>query len=317
MEIVEGLLKGDRRSLAKAISLVENDDPRKRETLKRIYPSTGKAYIIGFTGAPGSGKSSLVDRVVGVMRREGYTVGIIAVDPTSPFTGGAILGDRIRMQEHTEDKDVFIRSMGTRGSLGGLSRATRDTVQLMDAFGKDIIIIETVGVGQSEVDIVKNADTTIVVLTPAGGDSVQTIKAGIMEIADIFVVNKSDLPNADRTRTEISVMLDLNEKRAWRPPIVQTVTLSSEGTTQLWEEIQGHRAYLEKEGLLSTLRLERAKKDIQDHIEYIVKSRVWDQVTGTNMFEKALGQIYNKETDPYTAAQKILERISLDNRNEG
>ena len=315
MDIIDGLLKGERRALAKAISLVENEDPRKKETLKQIYPHTGKAYIIGFTGAPGSGKSSLVDRVVKVMRGEGKTVGIIAVDPTSPFTGGAILGDRIRMQEHTEDKDVFIRSMGTRGSLGGLSRATRDTVQLMDAFGKDIIIIETVGVGQSEVDIVKNADTTIVVLTPAGGDSVQTIKAGIMEIADIFVINKSDLPNADRTRTEVSVMLDLDEKRKWRPPIVQTITLNNEGTDELWKEIIGHRAYLEGEDLLANLRLERAKRDIEDHIEYIVKNRVWDQVTGTNMFEKALKQIHHKETDPYTAAYSILERISLDNKD--
>ncbi len=315
MDIIEGLLKGERRALAKAISLVENEDTRKREALKQIYPHTGKAYIIGFTGAPGSGKSSLVDRVVKVMRSEGKKVGIVAVDPTSPFTGGAILGDRIRMQEHTEDKDVFIRSMGTRGSLGGLSRATRDAAQLMDAFGKDIVIIETVGVGQSEVDIVKNADTTIVVLTPAGGDSVQTIKAGIMEIADIFVINKSDLPNADRTRTEISVMLDLGERKKWRPPIVQTITLNNEGTDQLWKEIQDHRTYLETEGLLDTLRLERAKRDIEDHIEHIVKSRVWDQVTGTNMFEKALAQIHNKETDPYTAAHQILERISLDNKD--
>ncbi len=315
MDIVEGLLKGDRRALARAISLVENEDSRKRETLQQIYPHTGNAYIIGFTGSPGSGKSSLVDRIVGIMRGEGKKVGIIAVDPTSPFTGGAILGDRIRMQEHTEDKDVFIRSMGTRGSLGGLSRATRDVVQLMDAFGKDIIIIETVGVGQSEVDIVKNADTTIVVLTPAGGDSVQTIKAGIMEIADIFVINKADLPNADRTRTEVSVMLDLNEKSSWRPPIVQTVTLKNEGTDILWQEVQGHKGYLETEGLLSSLRLARAKRDIEDHIEHLIKSRVWDQVIGTNMFEKAIKQIHNKETDPFSAAQSILERISLDNKD--
>jgi len=315
LDIVEGLLKGDRRALARAISLVENEDSRKRETLQQIYPHTGNAYIIGFTGSPGSGKSSLVDRIVGIMRGEGKKVGIIAVDPTSPFTGGAILGDRIRMQEHTEDKDVFIRSMGTRGSLGGLSRATRDVVQLMDAFGKDIIIIETVGVGQSEVDIVKNADTTIVVLTPAGGDSVQTIKAGIMEIADIFVINKADLPNADRTRTEVSVMLDLNEKSSWRPPIVQTVTLKNEGTDILWQEVQGHKGYLETEGLLSSLRLARAKRDIEDHIEHLIKSRVWDQVIGTNMFEKAIKQIHNKETDPFSAAQSILERISLDNKD--
>jgi LAO/AO transport system kinase len=198
-QIVKGVLNGDRRMVARAISLIENEDVNKNSILSELYPHTGKAYVIGITGAPGSGKSSLVDRLLATLRQRGLTVGVIAVDPTSPFTGGAILGDRIRMQEHALDKDIFIRSMGTRGSLGGLSRATKDAIQVLDAFGKDIVVVETVGVGQSEVDIIKYADTTLVVLTPASGDSVQTIKAGIMEIADVFVVNKADLAGADRT----------------------------------------------------------------------------------------------------------------------
>lgn len=314
MNIVEGLIKGDRRALARAISMVENEDPSKNEILKGIYSHTGKAYIIGFTGSPGSGKSSLVDKLVSVMRREGLTVGIIAVDPTSPFTGGAILGDRIRMQEHTEDKDVFIRSMGTRGSLGGLSRATKDAVQLLDAFGKDVIIIETVGVGQSEVDVVKNADTTVVVLTPASGDSVQTIKAGIMEIANIFVVNKSDLPNADRTRTEINLMLDLdNKEKEWRPSIVPTITLTNEGIEDLWEELKKHRRFLEKGDRLAQLRRERVKRDIADHMEHIIKSRLWEKISGTALFEKTIEKINNRDLDPISGAQKVLDRVSLDN----
>ncbi len=314
MNIVEGLIKGDRRALARAISLVENEDSSKNEILKGVYTHTGKAYIIGFTGSPGSGKSSLVDKLVSVIRREGLTVGIVAIDPTSPFTGGAILGDRIRMQEHTEDKDVFIRSMGTRGSLGGLSRATKDAVQLLDAFGKDIVIIETVGVGQSEVDVVKNADTTVVVLTPASGDSVQTIKAGIMEIANIFVVNKSDLPNADRTRTEINLMLDLdNKKKEWRPPIISTISLTSEGIEELWEELKKHRQFLEEGDRLAAIRRERVKREIVDYMEHIIKSRLWEKISGTTLFEKTIEKISQRDLDPISGAEKVLERVNLDN----
>jgi len=313
--MIEELLKGDRRALARAISVVENNDSLKREVLKDIYPHTGKAYIIGFTGYPGSGKSSLVDRLIYVMRKEGLKVGVIAIDPTSPFSGGAFLGDRIRMQEHTGDKDVFIRSMGTRGSLGGLSRATGDVVQLLDAFGKDIIIIETVGVGQSEVDIVKNADTTIVVLTPASGDSIQVIKAGIMEIADIFVINKSDIPGAERTKTEINIMLDLDKRKKYRPPVVQTITMNNEGIVELWEEINKHRHYLESEGILEHLRKERARRDVTENLEHLVKNMLWGRISGTAMFEQAIEKINNKELDPFSAAQGILEKVNLDNRS--
>jgi LAO/AO transport system kinase len=309
LTIISGFLRNERRALARAISIVENEGPQKEEILKITFPLIGNAYIIGFTGPPGSGKSSLVSKLIYFLRQEGLKVGVIAVDPTSPFTGGAILGDRIRMQEHTGDREVFIRSMGARGSLGGLSGATRNVIQLMDACGKDIIIVETVGVGQSEVDIAKNADSTIVVLTPAGGDSVQTIKAGIMEIADIFVVNKSDLPNAERTRIEINNMLDLVHKEKWRPPVVKAISLNNEGIEELWTKIQDHRRFLEKGGHLENLRKERIKKDTAEHIEQIIKKMLMEKIISTNMFEKAIEKINNRETDPLSAAQDILHQL--------
>jgi LAO/AO transport system kinase len=298
---------------ARAISLIENDDPSRNKILSALYPHTGKAFVIGITGAPGAGKSSLVDRLLETLRKQGLTVGVIAVDPTSPFSGGAILGDRIRMQEHALDKDIFIRSMGTRGSLGGLSRATKDAVQVLDAFGKDVLIIETVGVGQSEVDIIKYADTTIVVLTPAGGDSVQTIKAGIMEIADIFVVNKADLPGADRTCSEVSMMLDLGANgRKWRPPVVRTITMDGTGIAEMYEAIGKHREFLQETGHLEKVRAERIRRDVLDLIEYKIKSAVWDQVSGSEEFDELVSQIMSREMDPYTAAVQILSSINLE-----
>lgn len=312
-KVIEGVLNRDRRMVARAISLIENNDNGRTKILSEIYPHTGNAYVIGITGAPGAGKSSLVDRLLTTLRQQGLSVGVIAVDPTSPFTGGAILGDRIRMQEHALDKDVFIRSMGTRGSLGGLSRATKEAVQVLDAAGKDVIIIETVGVGQSEVDIIKYADTTIVVLTPAGGDSVQTIKAGIMEIADIFIVNKADLPGADRTFSEISMMLDLGgAMREWRPSIVRTVTLDGSGITDMQKAIFEHREFLETSGHLQKIRKDRIRRDIIDLIEYRIKSTVWEQISGSEEFDLLTNQIMSRETDPYTAAAQILTGINLD-----
>jgi len=309
--LVKDLLAGNRRAAARLITLIENDDEEKRSLLKEIYPHTGKAFIIGITGAPGAGKSSLVDRLLQQIRAEGLTAGIIAVDPTSPFSGGAILGDRIRMQDHALDAGVFIRSMGTRGSLGGLSRSTREAIQVLDAFGKDIVIVETVGVGQSEVDIVKTADSTVVILTPAGGDSVQTIKAGIMEIADVFVINKADLPGAERTATEINMMLDMNGEKPWRPPVLPTVSIKGDGVDKLWEALQEHRTFLEDSGKLLDVRRQRVRRELTEQVEYLVKTRIWDEVRDTIELDSLVEKISKRQQDPYSAAGELLAKINF------
>jgi len=310
-QLVQDLLKGNRRAAARLISQIENDAPGKREFLKEIFPHTGRAYVIGVTGAPGAGKSSLVDVLLQKMRADGLKVGVIGVDPTSPFSGGAILGDRIRMQEHALDKEVFIRSMGTRGSLGGLARATREAIQVLDALGKDVVLIETVGVGQSEVDIVKTADSTMLVLTPAGGDSVQTIKAGIMEIADIFVINKADLPGAERTATEINMMLDMKESEAWRPPVLSTVSVRNEGTEALWNSLKEHRNYLEESGKLMEIRRARVRRELTEQVEYLVKNRVWNQVKEQVRLDDLVEKIVLRRQDPYSAAYEMLAKINF------
>jgi len=236
-------------------------------------------------------------------------VGIIAVDPTSPFTGGALLGDRIRMQKHFVDDGVFIRSMGTRGNLGGLARATKNAVKVMDAFGVDLVIIETVGVGQSEVDIVKIADTTMLVLTPAGGDGIQTIKAGVMEIADIYVVNKSDLPQADRTRAELELMLELKPQEKWRRPIVSTSTYTGEGIKELQEAVTTHRDYLMSTGEYKRLRKKRIRQEVLENLERLVKDKVWEQVLKMDDFEGNVEKILNKEKDPYSYAEDFFYHL--------
>lgn len=312
-QLVAELLQGNRRAAARLISQVENDDPQKLDLLKEIYPHTGKAYVVGITGAPGSGKSSLVDCLLQQMRREGLSVGVIAVDPTSPFSGGAILGDRIRMQDHALDPGIFIRSMGTRGSLGGLSRATREAIQVLDAFGKDIVLVETVGVGQSEVDIVRTADSTLVVLTPAGGDSVQTIKAGIMEIADIFVINKADLPGAERTATEINAMLDMKSGIPWRPPVIPTVSTRNEGIDELWASLSRHRSHMKESGRLLEVRRQRVRRELTEQVEYLVKNQIWDQVKETIELDDLVEKIVRRRQDPYSAAHDLLEEIDFYN----
>lgn len=306
-ELVENLLKGDRRAAARLISVVENDAPEKNEILSQLYEHTGKAYVVGLTGSPGAGKSSLTDKITEEIRKQGLSVAIIAVDPTSPFTGGAILGDRIRMQGHALDPGVFIRSMGTRGSLGGLSYSTNEAIKVLDAFGRDIVIIETVGVGQSELDVMNIADTTVVVLTPGAGDSIQTIKAGIMEIADVFAVNKADLEGSERVIQEVGMMLDMQKKLDWRPPIIPAVTLNKgRGVDDLWKAIMDHKAYIESNGKLQEKRKNRLKNEVLDILEHDLKKMIWERVQGSGEIDDLLKQVMDRKLDPYTAAQKIL-----------
>ncbi|MFZ5597233.1 MAG: methylmalonyl Co-A mutase-associated GTPase MeaB [Bacillota bacterium] len=308
--LIENFEKGNIRSLARIISIIENEDPLRDEILKETYRMTGKAYVLGITGSPGAGKSSLVDRITTYFRKKGDTVGIIAVDPTSPFSGGALLGDRIRMQDHAVDGGVYIRSMGTRGSLGGLARATKDVVKVLDAFGFKWVIVETVGVGQAELDIMHVADTTMVVLTPGAGDSIQTIKAGIMEIADIFTVNKCDLPGADRVVSEINQMLDLqNDVTKWRPPVVKVSTLDDTGMADLMDALGSHIKYNEESGKKSGFRNEMLKKETLDIVAYRWQRLVNEQLVFGGGVSRILEKVASREKDPYTAAEEILEYV--------
>jgi LAO/AO transport system kinase len=306
-ELVNGVLSGKRRELARLISLIENEDPEAAEVLSQLYKNTGKAHVIGVTGPPGSGKSSLVTKLTAELRKRNKTIGVVCVDPSSPFTGGALLGDRIRMQEHTLDKDVYVRSMGTRGHLGGLARATSDAVRAIDAFGKDIIFVETVGAGQAEVEIIEIAHTIIVTDVPGSGDDIQAIKAGIMEIADIFVVNKKDLPGADRKVTEINAMLDIDPiERAWRPPVLLTNCRTGEGVLEVIEKIQAHLQYLKESGLLETKGLQRSRDELHDLMRYKLTRELYQKLEGRPEYEAAIKKIAARKEDPYTVAERLI-----------
>lgn len=311
--IVERLLQGDRRALARMVTLIENELPQAHTYLAELHQHSGQAHIIGVTGSPGAGKSTLVTRMVRELRQQGRKVGIIAIDPSSPFSGGAILGDRIRMMELAGDPNVFIRSMASRGHLGGLSTATRDVVRAMDAAGYDPIIIETVGTGQAEVEIMRTAQTVLVTMAPGMGDDIQAIKAGILEIADIFVVSKADKPGADQTAAELTMLLSLDPNRrksAWRIPVIKTSSLKEQGIPELINAIQKHQAYLKESGMLT----QRAQRQIHSEIQNLILQSVaktLQAAVGEEEWNTLVENVTRRESDPYSVATSLQERIGL------
>ena len=314
--IVERLLNGDRRALARMVTLIENEVPQSRRYLAELHQHAGNAHLIGVTGAPGAGKSTLVTRIVREYRHREAKVGVVAIDPSSPFTGGALLGDRIRMMELAGDPNVFIRSMASRGNLGGLSASTRDVVRAMDAAGYDPIIIETVGTGQAEVEVMRTAQTVLVVVAPGMGDEIQAIKAGIMEIADIFVVSKADKPNANQTKAELAMLLSLDPARsehdqsAWRIPIIMTSAMKDKGIVELVDAIQRHRAYLSESGTLTTRAQRQVRSEVQSLILQAAANALKSQVPEAE-WQKLVEDITTRQCDPYSVANELEKRIGL------
>lgn len=316
--LAERLLSGDRRALARMVTLIENESPQARRYLAELHQHAGNAHIVGVTGAPGAGKSTLVTHIVRELRRRDRKVGVVAVDPTSPFTGGAILGDRIRMMELAGDPNVFIRSMASRGSLGGLSASTRDVVRAMDAAGYNPIIIETVGTGQAEVEVMRAAQTVLVVSAPGMGDEVQAIKAGILEIADIFVVSKADKPGADQTVAELAMLLSLDPNRRlhdkskpyWRIPVLKTSAIKDQGITQLVDAIEQHREYLVESGMLAHRAQRQVRSEVEALVVHAVMNALREELT-EDEWQKLLEDITTRERDPYSVAGELQERIGL------
>jgi LAO/AO transport system kinase len=308
MDLAQKIIEGDIRAASRLMRDIDDRIPTAVETLKKIYPKTGKAYVVGITGAPGSGKSTLVDRMVDIFRREGKTVGVVAVDPTSPFSGGAILGDRVRMQRHATDEGVFIRSLATRGWLGGLSRSTQDVIHVMDAMGKDIILVETVGVGQDEVEIVHTAHTSIVVLVPGMGDEIQAIKAGIIEIGDLFVINKCDREGADKMERDLRMALDLGRKKdeGWDPPIFKTEATLGKGIFELVYGIYRHRQAMEERRVFEKRLRERAKTTFLNVLQTEVMTRLVERLEREGKWDQILDDLVNRRTDPYSLAERLL-----------
>ncbi len=311
IDLAREIIKGNTRAIGQAISLVENNKKAAQELIKQIFPHTGESLVVGITGAPGSGKSTLVNKMISCLRKNGKKVGVIAVDPSSPFSGGAILGDRIRMMQHSVDPEIFIRSMAARGHLGGVARATGDAIAILEAAGKNLILVETVGVGQDEVEVVKLADVVLVILIPGAGDEIQTFKAGIMEIADIFVLNKADSPEAEKTENQLMAMLEMGYGGKEIPPVVKTVATEGDGIEQLISEISRLVANKNQES-----RSARKKKLISWMLRDIIGEKIYQIVTQNvqdSEFEKYVEKIYKKEIDPYTIAEKIVSRLKKDN----
>jgi LAO/AO transport system kinase len=309
MDLAGALRSGDVRALARAISLAEDRDPQATALVAELQPQTGRAHLVGLTGSPGSGKSTLADALVKVMRDHGQTVGVIAVDPSSPYTGGAVLGDRIRMSRHTLDRGVFIRSMGARGHLGGLAAATREAIHLLDAFGRDIIMVETVGVGQSELEIASISDTTVLVLMPESGDAVQSIKAGILEIADIFVINKADLGGAEKTRRLIQDAMALGPKPDWQPPILLTSAAKEQGVDGVYDAIDRHRRFLKEGGRLEERRLQRVKAEVLALVAERAREQARQALEGDSPVAQKLRVQRNGALNPYTLADELLHSM--------
>ena len=308
-ELAEGVRGGDRRALARAITLVENGDPLAYELIRELYPETGRSYAIGVTGPPGVGKSSLISALVRLVREEGGTVGVISVDPSSPFTKGALLGDRIRLTDHFLDPEVFIRSMGTRGHLGGLAETTLQAALILDAAGKELLFLETVGAGQSEVEVITIADTVLLVLMPGSGDSIQALKAGIMEIPDVIAVNKRDHPAAKTMVNEVRSILALDTDREWKPPIVLTDAVRGEGVPELWEKIAEHRRFLDESGTLAERRAANLASEVFAVASARAKARLEAAVVEDEELRRLLGEVQRRELDPLSAVREIMQRV--------
>ena len=309
-DIASKVLKGEPRSVARLITLAENNSPDAAIAMKDIHPNTGEAHVIGITGVMGGGKSTLISEITREYRKQGKKVGIIAIDPTSPFSGGALLGDRVRMMELAMDEGVFIRSMGTRGMLGGLTNAVYDVVEILDASGKDIVIVETVGVGQAEVDVIKIADSTLVVLVPGLGDSIQTIKAGVMEIADIYVINKADRPDVNQTVAEVKSLVDIDcSNKDRKKPVLTTNARNGEGIKELVNEIKKHKKYLDNSKEFDNKRMRRYEAELIEIIKKRLMNLIFDESKFKEKVESLIYKIFKKEVDPYTAADEILGKI--------
>jgi LAO/AO transport system kinase len=307
--LVADVRAGERRALARAISLVENRDPTAYDVVRELYPETGRAYAVGVTGPPGVGKSSLISALVRHVRAGDQTVGVLSVDPSSPFSQGALLGDRIRLSDHFLDPGVFIRSMGTRGHLGGLAEATLQAMLLLDAAGKDIVFVETVGTGQSEVEVIGSADTVVLVLMPGSGDSIQALKAGIMEIPDVIAINKMDHPAAKTMLSEVRSILSLDRESAWRPPVVLTEAVRAENVPELWERVGEHRDFLEREGLLEARRREKLAGEVFAVASGRAKAHLERAVADDPELRRLLDDVQERRLDPLTAVREIMERV--------